>query len=242
MRIARCLAYSPLPIPNSAWQDVSMAFIDGLPKCEGYSVILVVVDRFTKYGNFFPLKHPYSAQSVAQVFFNNIVKLHGLPKTIVSYQDKVFTSSFQKELFSLLKTQLCMSSAYYAQTNGQTERVNQCLETYLHCAVSSTPKQWLKWLPLAEIQCNSSYHTSLKCSPFKTLYDFDPSFSVTPVLEQTDNANVKSNLLEREQWLEFFKQNLAQAQNKMMVKEFPATFKWGILCCLSYSPMYNLQW
>jgi hypothetical protein len=85
---------SPLPIPNSAWQDVSMAFIDGLPKCEGYSVILVVVDRFTKYGNLFPLKRPYSAQSVAQVFFNNIVKLHGLPKTIVSDQDKVFTSSF----------------------------------------------------------------------------------------------------------------------------------------------------
>jgi hypothetical protein len=187
---------SPLPIPDNAWQDVSMDFIDGLPKCEGYSVILVVVDRFTKYGHFFPLKHPYSAQSVAQVFFNNIVKLYGLPKTIVSDRDKVFSSSFWKELFSLLKTQLCMNSAYHAQTDGQTKRVNQCLETYLHCAVSFTPKQWLKWLPLAEIWYNSSYHTSLKCSPFKVLYDFDPSFGATPILEQTDNANVKFNLLE----------------------------------------------
>jgi hypothetical protein len=141
-----------------------MDFIDGLPKSEGYSVILVVVDRLTKYAHFMPLKHPYTSSSVALVLFNNIVKLHGVPKTIVSDRDKVFTSNVWKELFRLLDTQLCTSSSYHAPTGGQSERVNQCLETYLRCAVSSTPKQWLKWLPLAELWYNSSYHTSLKCS------------------------------------------------------------------------------
>jgi hypothetical protein len=81
-------------VPDSAWQDISMDFIDALPKCDGYSVILVVVDRFTKYAHFLPLKHPYTTTSVTQVFFSTVVKLHGLHKTIVSDRDKVFTSNF----------------------------------------------------------------------------------------------------------------------------------------------------
>ena len=71
-----------------------MDFVEGLPKSEGYSVILVVVDRFTKYAHFIPLKHPYTAQIIARVVLDNIVKLHGLPKTVVTDRDKVFMSSF----------------------------------------------------------------------------------------------------------------------------------------------------
>jgi transposase InsO family protein len=139
-----------------------MDFIDSFPKYEGYSVILVAVDRFTKYAHFIPLKHPYSAQSVALAFFNMVVRLHGLPKIIVSDRDKIFTSTFWKELFKLLNTQLWMSSAYHAQSDGQTEYINQCLEAYLRCSVSSTPRQWLKWLPLAELWYNSCFHTTLQ--------------------------------------------------------------------------------
>ena len=68
---------------SRAWRDLYMDFIEGLPKSEGYSVILVMVDRFTKYAHFYPLKHPFAAKSVPQVFFNNVVKLHGVPTTIV---------------------------------------------------------------------------------------------------------------------------------------------------------------
>jgi hypothetical protein len=122
---------SPLPMPNSAWRDISMDFVDALPKCDGYSVILVVVDCFTKYAHFLLLKNPYTASSVAQVFFSTVVKLHGLPKTIMSDRDRVFTSSFWKELFKLMDTKLCLNSAYDAQIDGQTKRVNQCLESDL---------------------------------------------------------------------------------------------------------------
>lgn len=113
-----------------------------------YSVILVVVDRFTKFAHFIAVKYPYTAASIAKLFFDNVVKLHGLPHSIVSDRDKVFTSTFWQELFSLLKTSLLLSSAYHPQTDGQAERVNQCLEMFLRCAVSASPKQWLKWLPL----------------------------------------------------------------------------------------------
>jgi len=129
----------PLPIPEGAWQDLSMDFIEGLPKSEGYTVILVVVDRFTKYAHFIPIKHPYTAHTIAQSVFDNIVKLHGMPKTIISDRDKVFTSIFWKELFQLLGTQLMFSSAYHPQTDGQTERVNQCLEMYLRCVTYEAP-------------------------------------------------------------------------------------------------------
>jgi hypothetical protein len=188
---------NPLPIPANAWQDLSIDFIEGLPKYEGYSVILVVVNHLTNYAHFMPLKHPYTASSVAQVFFNNVVKLHGVPRTILSDKDKVFTNTFWKELFRLLDTQLCMSSSYHDQTDGQSKRVNQCLETYLRCAISSTPKQWLKWLSLPELWYNSSYHTSFKCPPFKALYGMDPSFGSAPVLSDTDNEAVQTSLLER---------------------------------------------
>ena len=76
-----------------------MDFIEGLPKSEGYDTILVVVVRFLKYAHFLPLKHPFSAAIVAQVFLDNVVKLHGVPKTLVSDRDKVFTSQFWKALF-----------------------------------------------------------------------------------------------------------------------------------------------
>jgi hypothetical protein len=84
----------PLPIPEAVWQDITMDFIEALPKSDGYSVILVVVDRLTKYAHFLPVKHPYIAISIAKLFLDNIVKLHGLPKSIVSDRDPIFVSHF----------------------------------------------------------------------------------------------------------------------------------------------------
>jgi hypothetical protein len=111
----------PLPIPLSSWTDLSMDFIEGLPSSHGYSVILVVVDRFIKYCHFFSIKHLYTVFSIAQVFLDNVVKLHGIPHSIVCDMDKVFTSAFWTELFKLLKTDLKLGSAYHPQTDGQTE-------------------------------------------------------------------------------------------------------------------------
>ena len=107
-----------------------MDFIEGLPKSDSYVAILVVVDRFTKYAHFYPLKYPYSAKIVAQLFFDNVVKLHGVPQTIVFDRDKVFTASFWQELFNLLGTKLLMSSAYHSQTDGQIERINSVLKCF----------------------------------------------------------------------------------------------------------------
>lgn len=164
----------PLPVPSYAWQVVSIDFIEGLPKSKGYDCILVVVDKFSKYAHFIALAHPFSALSVAKIFLDNIYKLHGMPTAIISDRDKLFTSNLWKELFRLTNTELQMSTAYHPQTDGQTERVNQCLEAYLRCTVSSCPDKWKDWLPLAEFWYNTSYHSSLKKTPFEVMYGHEP--------------------------------------------------------------------
>lgn len=84
----------PLPIPEQAWEDISLDFVEGLPKSQGRNTILVIIGRFTKYGHFVALTHPISSSYLVEVFMDNIYKLHGLPKTIVSDSDRVFISQF----------------------------------------------------------------------------------------------------------------------------------------------------
>lgn len=132
----------PLPIPDFAWCHISMDFVEGLPVSENKNLILVVVDRFTKYAHFLSMKHPITVQSVARMFSDNIFKLHGLPSVIVTDRDKIFTSSLWQKLFKTLGIKLHMSTSYHPQSDGQTKRVNQCLENYLRCMAFQQPTKW----------------------------------------------------------------------------------------------------
>ncbi|KAF0900524.1 hypothetical protein E2562_032120 [Oryza meyeriana var. granulata] len=108
----------PLPIPTTVWTDVGLDFVEALPRVRGKSVILTVVDRFSKYCHFIPLAHPYTAESVAQAFFADIVRLHGVPQSMVSDRDPIFTSTFWRELMRLMGTRLHMTSAFHPQYNA----------------------------------------------------------------------------------------------------------------------------
>ena len=143
-----------------------MDFIEGFPKVEGKSVILTVVDRFSKFAHFIPLGHPYSASSVARAFFTDIVQLHGFPTSIVSNRDPIFTSTFWAELFRLAGVKLLLSSAFHPQTDGQSEVTNRTIAMYLRCLAGDRPRSWLQWLLWAEFCFNTSYQSALRTSPF----------------------------------------------------------------------------
>lgn len=160
----------PLPVPNRAWLVISMDFIEGLPSSNKKNFILVVVDHLTKYGHFLPLSHPYTAKDVANEYMVHIYKLHGMPESIISDRDKIFVNHFWQELFRQSGTRLLLSTAYYPQTDDQTEVLNWCLKNYLRCMSGETPTQWSYWLPLTEWWYNSSFHSSIQLSPYEALY------------------------------------------------------------------------
>lgn len=103
----------PLPVPSEVWSDVSVDFIEAFRKVGSKSVVLTVVYRFSKYAHFIPIGHPYSAASVARVFFDTIIRLHGIPCSIVSDRDTVFNNAFWRDLFRLAGVKLNMSSAFH---------------------------------------------------------------------------------------------------------------------------------
>lgn len=140
----------PLPIPLKTLPNISMDFVESLTKSHGYEVVLVVVDRLIQYVHFILLPHPFIATKVAAIFMREVFKLHGMPQSIVSDRDAVFTSNFWAKLFKLQGTELTMSSAYHPQSDGQIEVVNQSLELYLRAFVGDNPYSWVTWLQLAE--------------------------------------------------------------------------------------------
>ena len=90
-----------------------MDFIEGKPKSHGHDTILVVVDRLSKYAHFFTLTHPFIAKVVADTFVESVVKLHGMPKSIISDRDPIFVRKFWQEFFVMSGTKLKVSSAYH---------------------------------------------------------------------------------------------------------------------------------
>jgi len=192
-----------------------MDFVEGLPKSQGFSSILVVVDRLSKYAHFIPLVHPFTAQSVARVFMQTVVRLHGLPRTIVTDRDRIFTSNFWKELFKMLGTELSASSSYHPQTDGQTEVTNRTLEQYLRCFSQSNPHTWADRIAWAEYWYNTSYHQSLGRTPFEAVYGRTPPTLVSYSPNQSSMDSVDQLIVERDELLNELKAHLLKAQTRM---------------------------
>jgi transposase InsO family protein len=205
-----------------------------LPKSDGCDSILVVVDRFTKFAHFIPLRHPFSSSQVAKALWDNVIKLHGVPLTIVSDRDRIFTSHTWREMLQTAGTKLLYSTAYHPQTNGQTERVNQCLEMYLRTAVHETPRRWRRWLPAAEFWYNSSFHSSLNSSPFKALYGREPNLGG---MLQWSNQDLGS--AEDFDW----QTHTQLAQRRRQIRtELSDSLRWETKCYSSYSRMLSHPW
>jgi hypothetical protein len=167
--------YTPLPVPDRPWQDVSMDFVLGLPRTfRKHDSILVVVDRFSKMAHFIPCSKTSDVSKIAKLYFDEIVKLYGLPKTIVSDRDVRFMSYFWKTLWHLVGTKLKFSTAFHPQTDGQTEVVNRSLGNLLRCLVGEANRNWDLILPTAQLAYNSSANRTIGISPFEVVHGYPP--------------------------------------------------------------------
>jgi transposase InsO family protein len=157
----------PLPVPSVSLEDISMYFILGLPRTKrGRDSIFVVVDHFSKMAHFILCHKSDNASHVAELFFTEIIRLHGVLNTIVSDRDTKFLSHFWRTLWFKLRTKLLFSTTYHPQMDGQIEVVNRTLSTMLRAVLKTNLKLWEEYLPHIEFAYNRSIHFTTKVSPF----------------------------------------------------------------------------
>ena len=161
----------PLPIPEWKWEEVAMDFVRGLPPSKkANDGIWVIVDTLTKSAHFIPVKNKLSMEKHAELYVNEIVRLHGIPVSIVSDRDPRFESRFWKGFQVALGTKLNFSTAFHPESDGQSERVIQILEDMLRVCALDFKEDWEKHLPLIEFAYNNGFQTSIGMAPYEALY------------------------------------------------------------------------
>src|SRR5215471_7608257 len=169
-----------LPIPERPWNSISMDFIEKLPKSDGFTAILVIVDRLSKQGIFIPTHDDINAVQLAKLFALHVFSKHGVPSHVTSDRGSEFISHFFRSLGKALDMELHFTSGYHPQADGQTERTNQTLEQYLHGYVNYQQDNCLSFLPLAEFAYNNAPSTTTGISPFFANKGYHPNLSVHP--------------------------------------------------------------
>lgn len=164
----------PLPILSKVWNDISMDFITHLPKIQGKTMVLVVIDRLSKYAHFEALLPKFNASTAAYLFIKLVVKLHGIPNSIVSDRDATFTSRFWTKLHKKVVSHYILYLFITLKVMEKTEVTNRRLKMYLRSFCYDNPQKRLKLLHWYELSYNTNYHARLGMTPFQVLYGREP--------------------------------------------------------------------
>ena len=216
----------PLPIPDQRWKDIAMDLITGLPTSRGNDAILTVVDRLSKERHYIPCiaqDEGTSSEEIARILIREVLKLHGLPSTIVSDRGPQFTSAVWKALCTRLGIKSALSTAYHPETDGQTERVQQDAEAKLRAYCNYGQDNWADFLPMVEFADNNAVSSATGMSPFFFNKGFHPRMSFSPndglhttTRERLANRTANSIADHMEDALIFGKRNVEVAQARMI--------------------------
>ena len=161
----------PLKVAEWKWEHVTMDFVTHLPRTQQrHDAVWVIVDRLTKSAHFLALRMTFALERFYRLYIREIVRLHGVPVSIVSDRDPRFTAHFWKSFQKAMGTRLTMSTAFHPQTNGQSERTIQVLEDMLQACDLDHKGSWEEHLPLVEFAYNNSYQASIQMAPYEALY------------------------------------------------------------------------
>ncbi|KAF8747301.1 hypothetical protein RHS01_11333 [Rhizoctonia solani] len=198
-----------------------------LPKDGNHNSILVIIDSFTKYGIFVKCSKKLKALELAELFLEHVWKRHGMPEKTVLDRGRVFNNKFLKALYKRLGIDPHFSLAYHPQSNGQTEQVNPSIKHFLRAYSGINQWDWTKWLPMAEFAYNNAVHSSTGKTPFKALYRWEPSLTLSNVPTDVLEADELTQTMEA-QWKEI-ELALWQAKQQMTAGEdgSPTEFEIG---------------
>ena len=235
----------PLETPSRPWDSIEIDFLCGLPSSKGYTVIMVVVDRFSKMIHLIPFKQIPDAKQTAEAFMNNIYKLHGLPKDIITDRGSQFTSALWQELMELLGVKSIIATTDHHETVGQVERCNSFIEQYLRCySKAYYHDDWIDWLYLAEFSYNNAVNESTKQTPFFINYGYHPrmddNFMITDIETNLKIAkNISDNFNHIKDVLIRSKELYKRAADKRRM--IAPNFKEGDLVWIQSPPSFNTE-
>jgi hypothetical protein len=207
----------PIPLPDRRWQQITIDFITGITTATNYAydMIMVVVDRLSKYAHFIPCYTTCSAKDIAWYYYNNIVRLHGVPEAIISDRDVRFNNEFWKSLCQQLGTEIRLTSAFHPEADGQTERVNRILIELLRSMVDEAQSDWDDHLSSCEIAYNTSVHSGTEHSPYYLNTGEEMRKPIDYVVPSTSHhTDTESVLTKLHSSLNRAKQHLLAAQQK----------------------------
>src|SRR5258707_13644510 len=200
-----------LPIPSQPWESISMDFIKQLPASEGFTAILVIMDRLTKQSLFIPTHDMVDAPQLARLFLTHVFSKHGALGHVTSNRRTEFMSHFFRSLGSLLSMKLHFTSGYHPEGDGQTERINQVLEQYLRADTNYQQDNWAPLLPLVEFTYNNAASTTTGISPFFANKGYHPMLLMN-LLGPSSSSEAQHYIADLDQLHSQLKVSITEAQ------------------------------